>query len=175
MSVSQTLTGLKPDTTYVFRLVATNENHETFTGVTVSFTTLPASPTVVVDSSGIQHIYYSNSSGQLAEWYRSGSSWQHRVWGTANAMAGDPSAIATPDGSRWVYFRASNGAMHNWWFNGSSWNESSWGTANALGDNPTAVVGPGGPREIFYFGSDGLLYRWWFLGSEWSLEPIGLR
>jgi hypothetical protein len=172
ISVSATIDGLQPGTTYHYRLSASN-SEGTINSGDQQFTTQQATPASVVDSTGATHLFYHGSSGQLEEYYQYGSLWKHRIWGTANQMAGDPAAIFS-EGKIWVYYRTPSGQLRNWWFKGGEWGTQEWGVANAMAGDPTAVEGTDGRRRVLYRAPNGQLQGWWFKGGEWNLQELGV-
>jgi hypothetical protein len=130
-------------------------------------------PGAVVDSAGITHMYYRGPNEDLEEWYQSGSTWQHREWGTSGSIAGTPSAVLGPEGRIYVYYRSPNGQLRDWWFKGSEWGQEDWGYTSAMGGDPSAIVDGEGKRFVYYRDSSGQLEDWWFKGSSWGQDSWG--
>jgi hypothetical protein len=173
VSKSFVLTGLQPGTNYTFRIVATNENHEMYFGAELPFTTPQASPAVVVDNSGVEHIYSRSPGGQLEEWYQIGTRWSKRLWGPTGNVVGSPSAVVDPSGKIWVYFRSAKGQLRNWWFQGVNWAEEEHGYENKMGGDPDVIEDKEGRRWVYFRGTNGTLRNWWFLGVNWAEEEHG--
>jgi FG-GAP-like repeat len=173
VSESVTLTGLKPGMEYHFRIVSTNENHETYFGANLAFTTPSASPAVIVDNSGVEHIYSRSPTGQLEEWYQIGTRWSKRRWGPENNVAGSPSAVVDKSGRTWVYFRTPKGQLRDWWFQGTNWAEEEHGYENRMGGDPAVIEDTEGRRWVYFRGTNGQLKSWWFQGASWAEEGVG--
>ncbi len=174
VSESAVMTGLKPNTTYHFRIVGTNENNEITFGANLAFTTPQTSPAVVVDSSGVEHIFNRSPEGQLEEWFQIGTRWSKRLLGPKGDVAGSPAAFVATDGTIWVYYRTSNGQLGSWWFKGSESNYEAKGLANTTAGDPAAFQDSEGKRWVYFKTSNGQLGSWWFKGSEWNYEAKGL-
>jgi FG-GAP-like repeat len=173
ISESATLTNLQPNTTYAFRIVGTNENHEITVGGEQSFKTLATSPAVILDSGGVEHVYTRSSAGQLEEWYQVGSRWARRRWGPTNNVAGSPNAIVDKTGKIWVYFRSTKGQLRYWWFQGTNWAEEERGYENAMAGDPAVIEDKEGRRWVYFRGTNGTLRNWWFQGTNWAEEEHG--
>jgi hypothetical protein len=174
-TVSGTISGLEPATTYHYRIVASNSFGTSY-GSDQLFTTPSAMRSaVVVDSSGITHVYYRAQNSQLQEYYQYGSQWKHREWGYANTVGGNPSAFLGSDGKIWVYFRTPNGQLGSWWFKGSEWNYQAWGVENTTVGDPSSFQGSDGKRWVYFKTPNGQLGSWWFKGSEWNYQAWGVE
>jgi hypothetical protein len=170
VSENYVLTGLQPNTTYHYRIVGTNENNDIAGGGNRSFTTLQTTPAVVVDGSGVEHVYNRSSGGQLEEWFQIGTRWSKRLWGPTGNLAGSPSAVVDPSGKIWVYFRNTKGQLRNWWFQGTNFAEEEHGYENRMAGDPAVIVDKEGKRWVYFKGTNGTLRNWWFQGVNWAEE-----
>ena len=173
-----TITELQANSTYHYRIVATNVTGTATYGADHEFTTVLTSTPVPVlyPTSGNQYVYYRGTNGQLYFWLWNASkeSWTLNWEESSHAMAGDPSAVLYPNGNQYVYYRGTDGKLYFWLWNASkeswtlNWEESS----HAMAGDPSAVLYPNGNQYVYYRGTDGKLYFWlWNASKEsWTLN-----
>ena len=156
---------LLADTTYHFRVVATNR-----VGTTVSedhvLTTLPMPrPAAIVDPDGDVHVFFRGLNGQLLEWRWADDGWRSREWGSSGAMAGDPAVVVLRSGRIEVFYRSTDGYLDRFWIEGGRSGLEQHEFPGRIQGDPAAVVTPAGRVEVFYRYEGGLLRRIWFEGG----------
>ncbi len=175
---SATISGLQPDTTYHYRIVAANEGG-TVEGKDETFETPLMPRASIVEWDGTQHVYYRGFNGQLREWSWNGSKWSQHGWGYENELAGEPSAILHSNGNIDVYYRNTKGQIGQWWFGpnwASEWNQHNWGYENEVAGDPSAIVLPNGTSDVYYRDTKGQMASWWYgvnPNSEWNQHDWG--
>ena len=154
ISVHQELTGLKPGTTYHFRIVGANENNEQTGGANLSFKTLPLSRPAAISVGGTLELYTRNPSNHLIETaYESGSwhSWDVTAH-TGSQIAGNPVILTEPGWPLEIYYRDPSNHLIETVYESGSW--SSWdvtaSTGSQIASDPAIMAKPGWPLEIYY-------------------------
>ena len=177
-----TITELQANSTYHYRIVATNVTGTATYGADHEFTTVLTSTPVPVlyPTSGNQYVYYRGTNGQLYFWLWNASkeSWTLNWEESSHAMAGDPSAVLYPNGNQYVYYRGTDGKLYFWLWNAGT---SSWGlnwleSGHPMAGEPSAVLYPtSGNQYVYYRGTDGRFYFWLWNAttSSWSLNWLG--
>jgi hypothetical protein len=155
-------TGLKPSTTYHFRVVAASSAGTTY-GVDATFTTHGSTaPAVVRESAapGRQWVYYPTAQNNIEGLYWSSASWSaFDMWPSAPAVAQgtSPSAVLESGvGQQWVYYQAAQGNIEGLYWDASAgkWEAfDMWPSAPAAapGTSPTAVFEAGGGQMWVYY------------------------
>jgi uncharacterized cupin superfamily protein len=174
-------TGLKPSTTYHFRVVATSSAGTTY-GADATFTTHGSTAPAVVRESGEgrQWVYYPTAQNNIEGLYWSSASWSaFDLWSSAPAVAQGTSASAVLEsgvGQQWVYYRTTQGNIEGLYWDASAgtWTPfDSWPSAPAAapGTSPSAVLESGVGQQWVYYqtvqGNIEALY-WDASAGKWS-------
>jgi hypothetical protein len=178
-AVSASVQGLRPGTTYYFRIAATNALRTT-SGSASSFTTpLRSKPAVLEQSNGDREIYFRSNAGQLQWWYWNAAkgNWSLQWLGSTGALAGDPAVLEESNGDRQIYYRSTGGQLQWWYWNAAKGNWSlQWlGTTGAMAGDPVPVNDGSGDGEVYYRSTSGQL-QWWYWNAakgNWSLQWLG--
>jgi hypothetical protein len=173
---SATITGLQPDSTLHYRIVAYSSAGTSYGGDQAVTTSILSKPSVVITANGSQDVYYRGNNGALYFWYWNAakSEWSLNWLGAPGAMAGDPHAVLDSNGNQQVYYRGSNGDLYWWYWNApaSEWSLQWHESSHPLVGEPDPVLDSNGSQQVYYRGSNGDLY-WWYWNapaSEWSLQ-----
>ncbi len=174
---SVTVTGLNPDVTYHYRLVASRSGETPIYGGDQTLATLMAPLPVVVHEAGHNEyaVFYQGSNGALWQESFNGSTWSNYDIGASMAPGASPVVIHEAGHNEYaVFYEGSNGALWQESFNGSTWSNYDIGASMAPGASPV-VIHEAGHNEyaVFYEGSNGALWQESFNGSTWSNYDIG--
>lgn len=176
-SPSVTVIGLRPGTTYHYRIVATS-TAGTSTGSDQTFKTLEveaSSRWAVRNPSSLEQWVYSPARGAtLQEYFYTGSSWYVVPgWGPALAAGSTSAVVRDPSsGQQWVYYVASNDTLWEDYYNGTGWGVIPLNVTVAPGTSPTVVRDPGtGQQWVYYVASNGMLQEEYYNGSSFGLIP----
>jgi hypothetical protein len=177
-----TLTGLEPNTTYHYRLVASNTWGVSYGKETLT-TTHQEDDTntgwaLRNPVTGRQILFYQGSNHEIDAWnYESSTGWTSGEHGGHAAASGTvPSVIDNPSTGRIaVFYQGSNNQIDAWNYEGGEW---TWGEhgghAAASGTSPSAVYNPSTGRiAVFYQGSNNQIDAWNYEGGEWTWGEHG--
>jgi hypothetical protein len=180
--VVQGISGLEPETTYHYRLLASNSQGTSY-GADQAFRTTPAtlgSPSVLLDQADDQTWVHSRnaSSGtlQYANW-KGSTGWSTVNLGTS-MRAGSKQAplLDKTTKQQWVYYADDNGQLNYWnWKTENGWNHYTLGTTVRQGTSPVAVLDQATKQQwVYYVGTDGQLKLWnWTLANGWIHYSLG--
>jgi myo-inositol-hexaphosphate 3-phosphohydrolase len=178
------VTGLKPDTTYHYRIVATS-TAGTSVGEDHSFTTLynEASSTWVIrdGSTGNQFAFYRGGIGLLDETYyvAQTNGWASAVLGGEMAASTLPSVIRDArTGNISVFYHGLNGLLDETYYiaQTNGWASVALGGEMASGASPNVVRDPStGNVYVFYKGANGLLDETYYVAQAngWASAVLG--
>jgi hypothetical protein len=179
--VVQGISGLEPETTYHYRLLASNSQGTTY-GADQAFRTTPAtlgSPSVLLDQADDQTWVHSRSASsgtlQYANW-KGSTGWSTVNLGTS-MRAGSRQAplLDKTTKQQWVYYADDNGQLKYWnWKVENGWRPYALGTAVKQGTNPVAVLDQSTKQQwVYYVGTDGQLALWnWTMANGWQHYPL---
>jgi hypothetical protein len=125
------------------------------------------------------NVFYVGASGQLYNWYWTGSMWANAALGAGEpAVDGTGLAVAWhPDGTQVnVFYVGANGQIYNWYLTGSKWANAALGAGEPAASNPGLAVAwhPNGTQvNVFYVGANGQIYNWYLTGSKWANAALG--
>jgi hypothetical protein len=179
VGVNVVLPGLKPLTTYHYRVVASSAAGTVF-GSDVQFTTsaLPilgeddnfGGAHTVVQPDGTIDVFYRTPTGGLGH-----NAYVNGVWGQpplAGSLASSsvPHPVVQANGTIDVFYRTPTGGLgHNAYVNGN------WGQdvlPGSLASDPHAVAQANGTIDVFYRTPTGGLGHTVYLNGAWSLAPL---
>lgn len=164
---SVSIAGLRPNTTYHYRIVASNVFGTAY-GANRTFTTKPSStPSAVVEADGDRRVFFRGENDQLQEWRWDGSAWSHHGIGVAGLLASNPSAVVTTNGIVEVYYRNHAGEMWRWRLGDGLAQHAGYGDPNDVVGDPSAVPTATGGAEVFFRTSTNQLGRWAFNGADY--------
>jgi len=181
VAVSAYLTGLKPGTTYHYRLVA-KSRVGTHVGADVKFVTSSTGPSeeddsspgprLLVDATKTLHVFYRDTSGNLRHrWLASGSeSWGEETRPAEIASSSVLRVLTDATGTLHVFYRDASGKLgHHWLPSGSESWSSVLHSASISGD-PRVLTDATGTLHVFYRDASGKLgHHWLPSGSQsWS-------
>jgi hypothetical protein len=178
--VSQTVTGLKVETVYHYRLVATSSVGTSY-GQDVTVTTQEgaapgSSPAAVRDTAtGTDYVFFQGRNHELYEWEHDGSSWTLARLGGSVASGTSPSAVCDPqNGYLWVFFHGSNGTLWEMINPGTGWGLYEREGDLAEGTSPSVIHDPvTSDTWVFYQGANSELWETTNLGSGWKASERG--
>ncbi len=179
VGVNTVLDGLKPNTTYHYRVVASNVAGTSF-GSNAQFTTLPPpipgeddnvpGPRPVAQYDGDIDVFYRTPSGGLGHnWFSPAPlalGWHKEDLEGSVASGSDPRPILQPDGDIDVFYRTPSGGLGHNWFSPApqafGWHKEDLEGSIASGSDPHPVVQPDGDIDVFYRTPSGGLGHNWF-------------
>jgi hypothetical protein len=189
---SVTATGLLPDTTYYYRIIAKSATG-TAEGGLGAFTTspvvfprevdLPSRSVLHAPGSSSESAFYVGASGQLYSDFYNGSKWSSleipSEGGEQAAANAAPTVIPEEPGGvdQWVYYVGASGQIYTDSYNGSKWSSfeipSEGGEQAAANAAPTAIRdAENGDQWVYYVGASGQIYTDSYNGSKWSSFEI---
>lgn len=171
VAVSERLVGLRPNTTYHFRVVVASATG-TAASADQTFTTRPMPQPgglAVVPSAGTVSLFARAPDGSLQhKRYPEAGNWS--AWqGLGGTVASEPAAISVEDGHVDVYARGGDGALHHRWYRPAD----GWSAWQSLGGQMRGTPAPvsAGPGQLDVYvrgGDDGLHHRWITPAGTWS-------
>jgi hypothetical protein len=173
MPVNSTITKLKADATYHYRIVASSQGGASYGSDHTLTTERTSTADTLSASNGEQWAYYRGTNGRLYAWYWNDHTWQLEWLGETGVVGSNLSAGRNVNGEQWVYYRGTNGQLYAWYWNNHTWQLEWLGEAGAMAGAPKAVFSSNGEQEIFYRGTNGRLYFWAWNNSAWKLESLG--
>ncbi|HST69295.1 MAG TPA: trypsin-like serine protease [Solirubrobacterales bacterium] len=189
VAVSAYLTGLKPGTTYHYRLVA-KSRVGTHVGADVKFVTSSTGPSeeddsspgprLLVDATKTLHVFYRDTSGNLRHrWLASGSeSWGEETRPAEIASSSVLRVLTDATGTLHVFYRDASGKLGHHWLPSGSQSWSAVLHSASLSGDPRPLVDATKTLHVFYRNASGKLgHHWLPSGSEsWSsvLESASL-
>ena len=173
---------LEPETTYHYRIVATNAKG-TSTGEDLTFRTQAmtlGSPSVLLDQSDDQSWVHSRNSNtgalQYANW-KASTSWTTTGLGTPIRAGSKPAPLLdNSTKQQWVYFADENGQLKYWnWKTGEGWKEYSLGSTIRQGTSPVAVLDQQTKQQwVYYITPNGQIRYWnWKMENGWKEYSLG--
>jgi hypothetical protein len=130
-------------------------------------------PSVAIDPSGAQLIFWQGAGGHLMEAWWNGS-WNGPVdWTAANhwapSLTSAPSVALAPDGTQIIFWQGAGGHLYEAWWKGS-WNGPvDWTAANhwpaSVTSAPSVTFNAAGTQLIFWQAAGGHLDEVWWNGS----------
>ncbi|MFZ1925622.1 MAG: hypothetical protein WAU42_05720, partial [Solirubrobacteraceae bacterium] len=173
--VSATVSGLQANTTYHFRIVASNSSGMISRGLDHVFTTTQTKRVVpVLRENGEQYVWYRDQERRLHFWYWNGSKWSENYLGVTGAMGGEPTPVLHANGEQYVWYRGTDDALHFWYWNNVKWSENYLGAAGAMAGEPKVALRENGEQYVWYRGTDGALHFWYWNNSKWSENYLGV-
>jgi hypothetical protein len=175
---SATITGLVQNTTYHYRIVASNTVGTGY-GSDKTFKTsfIRTTPVAIREAStGYQWVYYVGREHAVWEWTWNGSSWfNSRPGGFVAANTNLTAVRDSPSGNQWAYYIGGGDTSiweSNW--NGSSWAQSRLGGETSPNTSPVVLREPGpGHQWLYYVGKDHAVWEWTWNGASWSNNSVG--
>ncbi len=185
-TVTGTITGLQPLTTYHFRILAQN-SRGTSVGQDRTFTTpnwapIPGEddnfpgPRVIAQANGTIDVFYRMPSGALGHnWFDTGGAgWLSGNLPGTLASSAMPHAVVQPNGTIDVFYRTpSNQLGHNWFdVGGSGWHSGN--LPAIITGEPHPIVQPNGTVDVFFRSVGNMLGHAWFDvgGAGWQVGPL---
>lgn len=174
---------LEPETTYHFRLVATN-SLGTSTGADMTFRTqavILGSPSVLLDQADDQTWVHSRNTStaelQYANWKPS-KSWTTTNLGTQIRAGSKPAPLLDNlTKQQWIYFVDADGILRywNWKAEDNTWKPYVLGSTVRQGTSPVAVLDQQTKQQWVYFVTPGgqLRYWNWKMGEGWKEYSLG--
>jgi hypothetical protein len=169
---SATVTGLEPNTTYHYRLVAKSTAGESY-GADSTFTTLTVPrPAAYVDGT-TQEVFFRGTNNAIWQWQWEAANGKWYLSQLGGSAAGNPTAYV--DGkTQDVFFRGTNGAIWQlqWEEATGKWVLSQLG-GSAAGD-PTAYF-TSTTQEVYFRGTNGAIWQlqWEASNDKWYLSQLG--
>ncbi len=182
VEVSKALTGLKPATSYYYRLVAVNsEGDKTFgeeklmgtAGKPVAEGTTPAS--IINSSTSEQWVFYVDTSNEIAYWHVSSSTkgWVNGVIGGSVKTGTSPTAVFSSSGVPFVYYVNTSGEIAEWTLVEEKWKASTLGGKVAAGSSPNAVSSTSSVTQFVFYVNSSNEIEYFGYGGTWSKFTIG--
>jgi subtilisin family serine protease len=185
IAVWNVLSGLEAETTYHYRVVATNASGTSY-GQDQAFTTGPAtwgSPSVLLDQADDQTWVHSRnfSTGALEYSNWKGSTGWIGPEKFATTMRGGSNPAAVLDKAtkqQWLYYVEPGGTLKYWnWKAGGVWSEQTLpGPAIVKPNTSPAVAFDQSTKQqwVYYVGTDNQLKLWnWTLANGWVFYNLG--
>jgi hypothetical protein len=179
VGVNVDLPGLKANTTYHYRVVATNAAGTSF-GSDAQFTTLSVpilgeddnfgGAHAVVQSNGTIDVFYRTPSGALGHNAYVNGVWSQGVLPGSLASSSVPHPVVQSNGTIDVFYRTPSGALGHNAYVGGVWGQNV--LPGSLASDPHAIVQSNGTIDVFYkTPTEGLGHTVYVAGS-WSLAPL---
>jgi hypothetical protein len=179
IGASTTITGLEQESTYHYRLAATNAYGTTYgSDHTFKTTFIHTTPVALREaSSGDQWVYYTGKEHAVWEWTWNGSSWFNSKPGGFVAAGSNPAAVrATSSGDAWDYY-VGGGDSAIWQ---GAWNGKEE-TQNRVGGEVEGNTSPSVVRDEstgdtwvnYVKKTEREIWEWTWNGSSWSLSKPG--
>jgi hypothetical protein len=184
--VSDKVSGLVPNATYHYRIVAWNAG-STVTGIDRTFRTAPYEDSSTwsvrmpsTSSNAWEWVFYRGAEGKLTERYYNGANWQTQVIGGQVASGTTPAVVRVPsenpEDKIWVLYQNSGNKLAVASSSpGGTWTTQELTVQMAPGTSPSAVRSPTfDPSDriwVFANGKNGHLIEAYYAGGGWgSLE-----
>jgi hypothetical protein len=181
--LSYDISGLEPETTYHYRILAYNSLGSSI-GADQTFTTpaaTPGSPSVLLDQGDDQMWVHSRaaSSGalQYANW-KSSTGWANVNLGTQMRAGSQPAAVLDKiTKQQWVYFVAPDGTLKYWNWNGATggWKEYALPSSVKTNTSPAVAFDQSTKQQwVYYVDPSGTLKLWnWTSANGWVSYNLG--
>jgi len=194
VDVSRTVTQFAPNTTYHYRVIATNDQGYKVWGEDRTFTTPDwpdGTPATIIDPGKGLTSAWRGTDGNLYETVAVGGKWTtfSPTFGqlpNGVTVASDPSLALDKSNGVVAVWRGSNNHIYETLVFNGSWTtfEPTWGNLPAgisARGNPAAVIDPVNGLSIEWRGSDGNVYetvapggKWTTFSPTWSTKPSGV-
>ena len=193
------ITDLNPSTEYHFRIIGSNENHETSVGVTKSFKTLrtprPAHPAVAPSGTGWEGVFWRGTDGNIfesiapsGEWLTYSPTWSGSGIPSGVTAIGNPAVAPSGTGWQGVFWRGSDGNIYEslpengeWVTYSPTWSRKGLPSGVTVASDPVVAPSGTGWQGVFWRGSDGNIYEslpengeWVSYSPTWSELPSGV-
>jgi hypothetical protein len=173
VGASATASGLHANTTYHYRLVASNANGTSYGADHEVKTEMTVTPAPLLHPSGAIKVFYRDGNGRLDWWEWNGTSWALNWLGENGALAGEPEPMLQSSGVIKVFYRDGTGRLDFWEWNGTSWALNWLGENGALAGSPMPMLQSNGVIKVFYRDGNGRLDFWEWNGTSWALNWLG--
>jgi hypothetical protein len=187
-SVTVYLTGLRPGTTYHYRVAANNGQGVSY-GADQTFRTpdfdVRSSGVLSEGAGGVQWVYYAKDNSPVAQFFGSGSTFYNPVLNGMiqsgplgpPARAGSvPASLREPaSGEHWVYYVSSSNTIWTYWWSGTQWLAGELGGNVRPGTNVVAVRNPrDASQSVFYVNASGQIAQfYWSAAGGWKSRVLG--
>jgi hypothetical protein len=175
------VTNVHPETTYHYRIVATNSSGGISRGSDQTFKTLTPSRsstwTVSDPYTAEEWLYYVGSERAIWQWHWNGTSYEDYKVGGEVAAGTTPTVLRNEEtGHQWVYYVGKNEhAIWQSYWNGTTWESSKVGGQVAENSSVAAVFNPAtGYPSIYYIGATShVIWQFYWNGTAYGSATIG--